>query len=207
VLTVWSAAFGYIEGAVVVYLRALIAPRGGLFPLSPFPASINAVEVIREGATIVLLWGAAWLASRRGLLRFAAFVFCFAVWDLVYYLTLKLALGWPASFLDWDVLFLIPLPWTAPVLAPVLVSLAMASCGAFLLLQPEARIRPAERKDWLAETSAALIMLASFLWNVPAMTSGRSPERFPWLLFALGLFLGVGWFAWRQIWPDRRRQA
>jgi hypothetical protein len=46
-------------------------------------------------------------------------MFVFGIWDLFYYVWLKVCLGWPSSLLTWDVLFLIPVPWVGPVLAPV----------------------------------------------------------------------------------------
>ena len=35
---------------------------------------------------------------------------------------LKVMCGWPHSLLDWDILFLLPLPWWGPVIAPVLIA-------------------------------------------------------------------------------------
>jgi hypothetical protein len=59
----------------------------------------------------------------------AAFAIAFGVWDIVFYACLKLLLGWPASLFTWDILFLIPVPWVGPVIAPVLVSLTMIAAG------------------------------------------------------------------------------
>ena len=95
-LTLLGIAFGYIEAAVVVYLRELYYPGGfSLDLLAPRPARIIATEVVREAASLLLLLSVARLAVRGGLRRFAVFAFCFGVWDLVYYLTLKVILDWP----------------------------------------------------------------------------------------------------------------
>ena len=51
------------------------------------------------------------------------------MWDLLYYLALKLLLDWPPSLFTWDILFLIPVAWTGPVLAPLVVSLTLIGLG------------------------------------------------------------------------------
>ena len=135
--TIFATAFGVVEGAVVVYLRELYYPEGFAFPLKEMAPRILAIEIVREAATLVLLLGVAILAQRRPVRRFAVFAFCFGVWDITYYLALKALLGWPPGLLTWDILFLIPLPWTGPVLAPVLVSLALIAAGVAILRAPE----------------------------------------------------------------------
>ena len=52
-------------------------------------------------------------AGRTAVGKFAFFLFLFGVWDIFYYIWLKVFLHWPASLLTWDVLFLIPVPWVA----------------------------------------------------------------------------------------------
>ena len=192
--TVFGMAFGVIEGAVVVYLRRIAYPDGFAFPLKDIPPDLLRVELIREAATLVLLVAVARLAAKGGLRRFAVFAFCFGVWDLAYYVVLKALLDWPAHILDWDILFLIPLPWTAPVLAPVLVSVALIGAGVAILLNPDLRVR---RVDWIVESVAGLVIIATFLWNVPA-------KDYPWWLFAIGLLGGVTWFAIR---PGRSKPS
>jgi hypothetical protein len=207
--SVWATAFGVVEAAVVVYLRALYYPEGFRFPLKAFDPGLLGTEVVREAATLVMLLGVAMVAVRGGLRRFAVFSLCFGVWDLVYYLGLSAFVGWPATLLDWDVLFLIPLPWIAPVLAPVLVSLALIGCALAMLRAPcgpdgslavAGVLRPV---DWLVEVVAGLVIIGSFLWNASAIAGGGVPTRYPWWLFLIGLFGGVGWFAvrWRGAFP------
>ena len=197
-LTLFAVAFGYIEGAVVIYLRELYYPGGfNLDLLALRPRHIVTTEVAREAASLLLLLSVARLSVRGGLRRFAVFAFCFGVWDLVFYLTLKLLLDWPLSLLDWDILFLIPVPWTAPVLAPVLVSLGLITAGVMLLLSPEERLPRLTRRDWLIESGAGLVILATFFWALPNLAAGRPPGAYPWWLFALGFGGGAGWFVWR----------
>jgi len=202
--TVFGAAFGVIEGAVVVYLRALYYPDGFAFPLKELHASLLGMELVREAATIVLLLSAAWLAERRPLRRFAVFAYCFAAWDLAYYVTLRIALGWPASLLDWDVLFLIPIPWLGPVLAPVLVSLCLIVAAVLVLREPDdARAFSLRAVDWLIEIVAGLVVIGSFLANTRELARGEAPRSYPWLVFGAGLALGAGWFA--RAWLRHRR--
>ena len=124
----WAAAFGFafgfVEAAVVIYLRA----AAGLLPvpqtnkLIVIPQTLLRVECFREAATIVMLIVIAWLAGQRARERAVAFLWTFAFWDLFYYVWLRAAIGWPASLLTPDVLFLLPVPWISQVWFPLLVS-------------------------------------------------------------------------------------
>ena len=198
-LTLWAAAFGTCEGAVVVYLRRLCYPgqpdNGPLFPLRVVDPLILRTEMAREAGTLVMLLAVALLAERRPLRRFAAFAFCFGVWDLVYYAFLHVALGWPASVMDWDVLFLIPKPWSSPVLAPVLVSLALVGASALLLRRDENAPSPLRAGDWLGQIACGALILGAFLWNAAAVDRSEPPGAFPWWLFLLGLLGGLLLFA------------
>ena len=53
----------------------------------------------------------------------------FGAWDLSFYASLKVLIGWPASLMTWDLLFLIPVPWVGPVLAPSIVSITLVPVG------------------------------------------------------------------------------
>ena len=197
-LTLFGLAFGYIEAAVVVYLREFLYPAGfTLDLLTPQPARVLWTEVGREVASLLLLLAVARLAVRGGLRRFGVFAFCFGVWDLMYYLVLKVILHWPASLLDWDILFLIPAPWTAPVLAPMLVSLALVFAGGVLLLSSDEQLPQITRRDWLIEIAAGVIILVTFFWALPALIAGQPPGDYPWWLFAIGYLGGLGWFKYR----------
>jgi hypothetical protein len=199
--TVLATAFGVIEGAVVVYLREIYYPEGFAFPLREMAPRILAIEIVREAATLVLLLMVAMLAQRRPVRRFAVFAFCFGVWDITYYLALKAFLGWPPSLLTWDILFLIPLPWTGPVLAPVLVSLGLIVAGVAILRTPEeARLflRPI---DWAVGSAAGLVVIASFLWNAGDLASDEAALSYPWWLFAIGYIGGIAWAFWRARLP------
>lgn len=202
--TAFGVAFGVIEGAVVVYLRALCSPDWSAFPPKELRPSLLGMELVREAATIVLLLSAAWLAERRPLRRFAVFAYCFAVWDLAYYATLRIALGWPAGLLDWDILFLIPIPWLGPVLAPILVSICLIVAAVLVLREPDdARAFSLRAVDWVIEIVAGLVVIGSFLVDTRELARGETPRSYPWVVFGAGLALGAGWFA--RAWLRHRR--
>lgn len=142
-LLVFGAAMGALEGIVVVYLRELYYPTGFSFPLAPMPEAIYKAELVRELSTLLMLGGLAVLAVDGLLRQFAVFLWTFAIWDVVYYITLKVALDWPGRWLEWDILFLIPIPWVGPVAAPLLYCIAMCAVGwgAWRLASAGSRMR------------------------------------------------------------------
>jgi hypothetical protein len=186
---------GFLEAAVVVYLRLHFYPKGFSFPLAVIPDDILLVEVARELATIVMLAAIGWLAGQRFLLRFSYFSLAFGIWDISYYLFLKITLDWPASLLTDDILFLIPLPWVGPVLAPVLVSLCLIAAG-LAVFRRESAGRPLtiEILHWVLIVLGGLVTLISFLTNADAAMHQQAPVHFDWLLFAGGVALGAGAF-------------
>ncbi len=130
VVFVYASAMAWVESAVVLYLRTMV-DRIEPYQPNPFPlvGRVAQVETIREAATLVMLLTVGILAGRtwRGRLGYAAIAF--GVWDIFYYVFLKIMCGWPHSVMDWDILFLIPLPWWGPVLAPILISLLLILWG------------------------------------------------------------------------------
>jgi hypothetical protein len=120
----FGIAFGFVEAAVVVYLRAAtgLLPVPQLKAIAAFPESLLRIECFREAATMIMLGGIAWLAGQSIRAKVVAFLWTFAFWDIFYYVWLRFTIGWPASFLSSDVLFLIPVPWMAQVWFPILVS-------------------------------------------------------------------------------------
>jgi hypothetical protein len=184
---------GWCEVAVVVYLRELYYPNGFRFPVVLVPPRIAAVEMAREAAAILVLAGAARLAGRAFLERFAAFAVLFGVWDLCYYAGLRLVLGWPSSLAEWDVLFLIPVPWLGPVWAPCVVSIALFAAGAYLYWTPE-RTRRYGTGDWLAAIAGGLLVIGAFTADWRALVEQRLPRPFPAWLFWLGLATGLAAF-------------
>jgi hypothetical protein len=136
----FAVGFGFVEAAVVVYLRAAM----GLLPgyqgtlsdvikasaefyrqsavVGDIPKSLLTVEVFREAATMLMLLAVALLAVRGARERWAMFLWMFAIWDITYYAGLWATVRWPYSLKAPDVLFLIPVPWFSQVWFPLLVS-------------------------------------------------------------------------------------
>jgi len=193
----FSVAFGYIEAAVVVYLRALFHPNGFNFPMEVFDATPQAgrlmlTEVGREAATLVLILTGAWLFGNLRQERIAYFLIIFAVWDIFYYVWLKVLLDWPATLMDWDILFLIPMVWASPVLYPVLVSLAMFAFAAAILYRcAHGRPLTITYVDWLGWSASLLVIVVSFCLGGTHITESNYAEYFHWPLFGVGFALGL----------------
>jgi hypothetical protein len=208
-LILFGISFGYVEAAVVVYLRALYdplrhtlhpdRPAGELFPLitadqlqsaAPEKAWLLGVEVAREAATMIMLASVALVAAGDRPLWLPSFAIAFGVWDLSFYVFLKLLLHWPASIMTWDILFLIPVPWAAPVLAPSIVSITIIGAGLLALVRP-LRMLPAH---WGAMTVGGALILMSFMWDYQNLMAGGLPRPFAWRLFGAGELVGVAAF-------------
>jgi hypothetical protein len=204
-LVFFGIGFGFVEAVVVVDLRAILSPISrqtgrispdGVFPMisiarldeaDPVAARLMRVETLREAATLLMLAGVGLASGRTFLQRFSAFLIAFGTWDLCYYLFLKILLGWPASVWTWDVLFLIPVPWAAPVLAPAVVAASMASAGSVVLWWESAgrpfRVSAAE---WAAIVAGGLILVVAFCWDWRNLAAGGMPNSFPWHVFLAG---------------------
>ncbi len=199
-ILVFSIAMALVEAAVVAYLRALY-PKGFAFPLELITGRHFIVELGREAATIFMLLSVAALSGKRFWEKFAYFVICFGFWDIFYYLWLKLALGWPSSLLDWDILFLIPLPWIGPVIAPVSIAIMMILAGLLIiaLYKRGYDFRPSFL-TWVLTIIGTLTILYSFMRDTGAGLHQQMPLPYRYdlliageLLYVLALFL-----AWRN---------
>ena len=163
-ITAFAIAMAFLESAVVVYLRQLYYPHAFAFPIAPIDPHIAITEVLRELATMVMLLAPGALLTSKRLERFAWFCFSFGVWDIFYYVFLKAILDWPASLFDWDILFLVPVVWVGPVLAPCLVSLGLIAFGCIVLhrrrADPTFRIA---RWHWALLTVSSVLILFTFI--------------------------------------------
>jgi hypothetical protein len=133
IAALFGIAFGFVEAAVVVYLRAAIglSPGPPTKALSSFPQGLLKIECFREAATMIMLGSIAQITGRNICERIAAFLWTFAFWDIFYYVWLRVTIGWPAHLNDTDILFLIPVPWIAQVWFPLLVS-SLAALAVWL---------------------------------------------------------------------------
>ena len=207
-LIIFAVAMAYVESAVVVYLRTIYYPQGFGFPLVLLPPGMVAIEIGREVATLVMLLGVAMLAGVDRWDRIPLFCVAFGVWDIAYYVWLWVFLRWPPSLLTWDVLFLIPVPWTGPVVAPVIVSVVLI-VGGLLLLRRRSGGRAVGRSGGqaigrsggravgfspalqaLALAGGALV-LGSFMLDFQVVVRQMEPLPFRWGLFGSGVALAV----------------
>ena len=154
---VFGIAFGFVEAAVVVYLRQLlgivqpaISPKEilfltpGIIFLEPQTAlkifresKLLNVELIREVATLVMLATVAALSGKKLRERIAFFFLAFGIWDIFFYIFLRLTIGWPKTFTDLDIFFLLPTPWVGPVIVPVAISTVLIIGSLLYLLRKE----------------------------------------------------------------------
>ena len=197
IVFIFGIAFAYIEAAVVVYLRAIFHPAGFTFPLTEFGIGplwqrLPLTEIGREAASLVLISTAAWLFGRNLQQRFAYFMVIFAVWDIFYYLWLKILIDWPSSIMDWGILFLIPMPWASPVLAPVLISVTLLIFAIIILCRCScARPIKVSPIQWLGFILAGLVVVASFCVAGLHITEADFKSHFHWSLFTLGEILAI----------------
>ena len=210
-ILLFGISFGYVEAAVVTYLRPQFdaaqarshpqGSRGDLFPMltadqakaaGPEMVRLVATEVAREAATLVMLGAVAAAVGtgfRQGL---AFFLMAFGAWDIAYYAFLKVLIDWPKSLLTWDILFLIPVPWSGPVLAPVLVSATMIGAAiAYLWHESKGHSIKPSVFHWIGICLAGLIIVDAFTLDFPNVMAGGMPGPFPWALFGFGEAIGV----------------
>ena len=191
-LAFFSVAMALLEAAVVVYMRRLYYPENplDLFPLRFLLTYDPSLEFAREVSTIVMLLSVAVLAERASLTRtFAAFVFSFGLWDLMYYAWLKLLIGWPRDWLEWDVLFLIPSIWLGPWICPALIALLFTIWGSAVLLSRDEHFMG--RRSVFAFTCGAVAGLVTFMQPAVEVWLAKGhngvvefvPDGFWWWLF------------------------
>ncbi len=213
-LGIFSIAMGFMEAIVVVYLRQIYYPQGFNFPLNPLSLRMLSLEMLREITTIIMLAMVALITGRNYLQRFSFFLYIFSIWDIFYYLGLKLLLGWPSSLLEWDILFLIPITWVGPVLAPIICSLTMIVLAVCLIiLQNSGKLAGIRLSEWGQLISGALIVFYTFVndysriiirggflsgfWRLTNNEQFQQlifqyvPVEYNWYLFGIGEFLAL----------------
>jgi hypothetical protein len=214
-LFLFGIAMAFLESAVVIYLRELYYPEGFTVAMKLISDRVITIEILREVATIIMLIGIAAVAGKTFVQRFAWFLFCFAVWDIFYYIWLKALINWPGSFMTWDILFLIPVAWLGPVLAPVLCSLTMITLSFTLLkVQDQKPGFKIQSVDWTIFITGSILILFTFIqdyggiivsngWlgEIHALTKNEAfitmasqyiPQSFNWMLFMAGELILAG---------------
>lgn len=207
-ITIFAIAMGFLETAVVVYVRKMYYPSGFNFPLHGFlePSIIN-VELVREFATIIMLISIGVLASKKLSERLAYFLYAFAIWDIFYYIFLKIILNWPSSFFTWDILFLIPIPWIGPVLAPLLCTILMITVALLIINFEDKGIKVKFNKTEITlAVLGVILVLYTWLYDYAKMilSSGIDnnfiPIHYNWTIFIIGFILasiGIKLFYYR----------
>jgi hypothetical protein len=197
-VALFAVAMAYLESAIVVYLREIWGIGDLLFPVLPmFDPSIEwllRIEVGRELATLVMFVALAYAVARTRVQWWATVLIAFGVWDIFYYVWLKVFLGWPASLGEWDVLFLVPGQMTGPVYAPISVSVLMILAGVLFLRCENAGGRVwFNGRFWALLVGGFLLSLISFFTN-GFPTTGEKTEAdltYWWPLLVAGDGLGV----------------
>src|SRR5215510_13846928 len=195
IVVAFASAMAWVEAASVFYIRALVG-RIEPYQVGPLPMSgaLAYVEFCREAATLLMIMALGVLAGRTWLRRVAYAALAFGVWDILYYVFLRLVSGWPRTLLDWDILFLLPLPWWGPVLAPVSIAVVMILWGTLATQSADGVI--GRYRAWALAWVGIVLALALFMndaWG--ALPNGRDavlrvlPTTFNWPLFCLALLL------------------
>ena len=195
IVMAFAIAMAWVESASVFYIRALV---DRVEPYQPDPLPLNDalgyVELWREAATLVMIATVGVLAGSTWRRRAGYAALAFGAWDIFYYVFLRIMTGWPRTPLDWDILFLLPLPWWGPVLAPVSIALVMILWGT-LATQSDDDAGDA-RWAWVSASGGIVLALGIFMidaWR--ALPDGREailqvlPTTFNWPLFGVALLL------------------
>src|SRR5687767_3297602 len=195
IVMTFAIAMAMVEAASVFYIRALV-DRIEPYQSNPLPihGALGSVELWREAATLVMIATLGILAGRTWRHRAGYAALAFGAWDIFYYVFLRLMSGWPSTLLDWDILFLLPLPWWGTVLAPVSIAMVMILWGT---LATQANDRGTDAR-WASVPAGAGIVVALAVFMIDAwraLPEGRDavlqvlPTTFNWPLFWVALLL------------------
>ena len=200
---IFAFAMGLLETIVVVYLRELYYPGGFNFPLAEFSPWLLKVELLRETVTVIMLISVGILAGKTMIRSFAFFLYAFAVWDIAYYIGLKLLIDWPASLFTWDILFLIPVAWVGPVISPVLCSIAMIVLAGTIIKMDNLHHKPVVSSlEWMLLILGSMVVFSAFIQDYSMLilkadstaefrqaVTKYIPHKFNWYLFFTGFLV------------------
>jgi len=195
IVVAFAVAMAWVEAACVYYLRVLV-DRIDPHQANPLPlrGALGQIELAREAATLLMIAAVGWLAGTSRAARLGYAAIAFGVWDIFYYVFLRAMCGWPRSLLDWDILFLLPLPWWGPAAAPMCIALLMIAWGTLVAV-----LRAWPPTVGVANAlCAAGILLALYVFMADAIRAASSggqavqavlPTTFNWTLFVAALAL------------------
>lgn len=190
---IFAIAMGIMEAICVVYIRQIIFPPDGIISEIQSGNFNFTLEIIRETITMIMLASVSILAAYNWRTRLAMFFLAFGVWDILYYVGLKIFLNWPSSIMDWDTLFLIPMPWYSPVIVPVLISTYFIG-GSIFIVRHEGNGNKLKFgiNVILLQFFAFCIWLISFMKDSQLINeNGYYDVHYSWLLFTIALVLGI----------------
>lgn len=195
-VTFFAIAMAYLESAVVVYLRGLYKIEDLIRDMNFTPDTYTIIELGREAATIIMLAMIAVIAGNTKQKRLGYFFYSFGIWDIFYYIWLYVFIQWPQSLLDWDILFLIPLPWWGPVIAPILISALLIFTGYFFVNGNKFRINLI---SGIIILISMLIILFTFMEDsIRIIITGNGdlttvrPTHYNWILFLITYLIWMG---------------
>jgi len=194
-VTIFAIAMGFLEAVVVIYLRKIYYPNGFSFPLKGFLSpEIIGIEWVREIATIIMLLAVGYLAGKKLYEKFAYFIYTFAIWDIFYYVFLKITLAWPQSLFTWDLLFLIPWAWAGPVITPIICSLLLIIMALLIInLSDTGKKVIISRKEWTFLIIGVVFAVYTWLYDSGKVIFNHLdiatyiPVSYNWALFLLGV--------------------
>ena len=209
---VFAIAFAWLESSVVVYLREIYFKAGFSFPLvvkwedgKHVIDPLIRIEFIREIATVIMLVSVGCIAGRNRFQNFCFFMIAFGLWDIFYYIWLYIMVSWPESLMTWDLLFYVPLPWVGPVIAPVLIAIAMVVAGSLFIYYDEKEYDIRWRwYDMVVAINCGFLMVVAFCWdwkNITQMPGDIErtgiPNPFAWWLYLPAYLFSIAYFALR----------
>jgi hypothetical protein len=208
----FAIAFAWVEGAIVVYLREIYFGGSFSFPVvmewregELVVDRLMRIEFVREIATILMLVAVGWAAGSTSWQRFCFFMIAFGIWDIFFYIWLRIMVGWPESIMTWDLLFFVPLPWVGPVITPVLIAMAMTVAGSLIIYYEEKGYAVSWRWfDFVVILGCGLLLIVAFCWdwrNIMRIPGDEIhtgiPNPFAWWLYLPAYLFSVVYFALR----------
>ncbi|NQU86930.1 MAG: hypothetical protein HQ541_14335, partial [Mariniphaga sp.] len=204
IVGIFAIAMAYLESVIVVYLRDIYEIKDLLNDLITEIDKYTIIEIGREIMTLFMLAIIGYLAGRNLQEKLGYSIFAFGIWDIFYYVWLYVFIGWPQSLLEWDILFLVPLPWWGPVLSPVIIAILMAVGGTVAIIKSFKKVKiRLNIFDWSLFISSIFLALIIFMkdaiWVLPngieAVASVR-PTSFNWPVFLIPI-AGMVLFVYR----------
>jgi len=187
IVSLFAISMAYLESAVVVYLRAMYGIEDLIRDINFETDIYTFIEIGREVATIVMLVLIGLIAGISWQKKLGYFFLSFGIWDIFYYIWLFIFIQWPKSLFEWDILFLIPLPWWGPVIAPILISILLISIGYLLISDVKIKFTSI---DWIVFVLSIIVLLYTFTEDsIKVIFSGTGdltqirPTSFNWILF------------------------